>query len=112
MTEQPSDTPASGNTSLVVPLDPTGVPGLDEVLGGGIQRGSLAILVGPPGGGKTILAHHIAFSAARAGRRTTILTAFSEPTNKLIAHMRPFAFFDQDLLGQTLDIFSVQQFLR
>ncbi len=112
MTEQPSDTPASGNASLVVPLDPTGVPGLDEVLGGGIQRGSLAILVGPPAGGKTILAHHIAFSAARTGRRTTILTAFSEPTNKLIAHMRPFAFFDQDLLGQTLDIISIQQFLR
>jgi circadian clock protein KaiC len=85
---------------------------LDEVLGGGIQRGSLAIIAGPPGGGKTILAHQIAFTAARAGRRTTILTAFSEPTNKLIAHMRPFTFFDQDLLGQSLNVLSMQQFLR
>jgi circadian clock protein KaiC len=50
---------------------------LDEVLGGGVQRGSLAIIAGPPGGGKTILAHQIAFTAARANRRTTILTAFS-----------------------------------
>lgn len=95
-----------------IPLDPTGVAGLDEVLGGGIQRGSLAIIAGPPGGGKTILAHQIAFTAARAGRRTTILTAFSEPTNKLIAHMRPFTFFDQDLLGQSLNVLSMQQFLR
>lgn len=95
-----------------VPLDSTGVPGLDQVLGGGIQRGSLVILAGPPGGGKTILAHHMAFSAARAGRHTTILTAFSEPTNKLIAHMRPFAFFDPELLGQTLDVLSIQQLLR
>lgn len=95
-----------------IPLDPTGVAGLDEVLGGGIQRGSLAIIAGPPGGGKTILAHQIAFTAARAGRRTTILTAFSEPTNKLIAHMRPFTFFDQDLLGQSLSVLSMQQFLR
>ncbi|MGH2517750.1 MAG: RAD55 family ATPase, partial [Ktedonobacterales bacterium] len=82
------------------------------MLGGGIQRGSLAIIAGPPGGGKTILAHQIAFAAARSGRRTTILTAFSEPTNKLIAHMRPFAFFDDALLGQTLDVLSIQPFLR
>ncbi|HEX9035378.1 MAG TPA: ATPase domain-containing protein [Ktedonobacterales bacterium] len=105
--------PEAGDVATVtIPLDPTGAPGLDEVLGGGIQRGSLAIIAGPPGSGKTILAHQIAFAAARAGRRTVVLTAFSEPTNKLLAHMRPFAFFDQDLLGQTLEVFSAQQFLR
>ena len=115
MTEQHHDRNAavsSGGGSPPVPLETTGVPGLDEVLGGGIQRGSLAILAGPPGSGKTILAHHIAFSAARSGRRTTILTAFSEPTNKLIAHMRSFDFFDQELLGQMLDVLSIQQSLR
>lgn len=97
---------------MSLPLDSTGIAGLDEVLGGGIQRGSLVIVAGPPGGGKTILAHQIAFQAARAGRPTTILTAFSEPTNKLIAHMRPFSFFDQELLGGPLNILSIQQFLR
>ncbi|MGH2485902.1 MAG: RAD55 family ATPase, partial [Ktedonobacterales bacterium] len=97
---------------MSLPLDSTGIAGLDEVLGGGVQRGSLAIIAGPPGGGKTILAHQIAFQAARAGRNTTILTAFSEPTNKLIAHMRPFSFFDQDLLGGPLNVLSIQQFLR
>ena len=97
---------------MSLPLDSTGIAGLDEVLGGGIQRGSLAIIAGPPGGGKTILAHQIAFQAARSGRDTTILTAFSEPTNKLIAHMRPFRFFDQELLGGPLNILSIQQFLR
>lgn len=118
MTEHRSDRRNRGGNDAevsapsLVPLDPTGVPGLDGVLGGGIQRGSLAIIAGPPGGGKTILAHQIAFTAARAGRRTTILTAFSEPTNKLIAHMRPFTFFDQDLLGQSLNVLSMQQFLR
>src|SRR5215472_12598414 len=101
MTDRPDDTdPGSAPASL--PLDPSGVPGLDEVLGGGIQRGSLAIIAGPPGSGKTVLAHQLAFSAARSGRRTTVLTGFSEPTNKLIAHMQPFAFFDQELVGQML----------
>lgn len=112
MAEHRRDNAAASTQAASVPLDSTGVPGLDEVLGGGIQRGSLAILAGPPGGGKTILAHQIAFAAARSGRRTTILTAFSEPTNKLIAHMRPFAFFDETLLGQSLDVLSIQQFLR
>ena len=118
MTEHRGDgsSRSNGSNSSIpptpVPLDPTGVPGLDEVLGGGVQRGSLAIIAGPPGGGKTILAHQIAFTAARANRRTTILTAFSEPTNKLIAHMRPFTFFDQNLLGESLNVLSMQQFLR
>lgn len=111
MTEH-RETSEASSPPAPVPLDPTGVPGLDEVLGGGIQRGSLAILAGPPGGGKTILAHQIAFSAAQSGRRTTILTAFSEPTNKLITHMHPFTFFDEALLGQSLDVLSIQQFLR
>jgi circadian clock protein KaiC len=112
MTNERSDDHNPGSTPASPPLDPTGVPGLDEVLGGGIQRGSLAIITGPPGSGKTVLAHHLAFSAARGGRRTTVLTAFSEPTHKLIAHMQPFAFFDPILVGQTLDVLSIQQLLR
>jgi circadian clock protein KaiC len=35
----------------------TGVLGLDDILVGGIPEFSLIILGGPPGGGKTTLAH-------------------------------------------------------
>ena len=38
---------------------PTGVPGLDEILGGGLPEFSFNIIAGPPGGGKTTLAHQI-----------------------------------------------------
>jgi KaiC/GvpD/RAD55 family RecA-like ATPase len=34
----------------------TGIPGLDEILGGGIPQGRVVLLVGGPGAGKTILA--------------------------------------------------------
>src|SRR5437764_3758225 len=76
--------------------DPTGVPNLDGVLGGGLPRGALMLVVGAPGSGKTTLALQMAFAAARAGRRVLILTALSEPTNKLIAHLRTFTFFTED----------------
>ncbi|TXT46841.1 MAG: Circadian clock protein kaiC [Methylocystaceae bacterium] len=34
----------------------TGVPGLDRVLHGGLPRGSLILVEGPPGSGKTTMA--------------------------------------------------------
>ena len=92
-------------------VDATGVPNLDAILGGGLPRGTLAIVVGPPGSGKTTLACQIAFAAARAGRRALILTALSEPTSKLIAHLRTFGFFDETLLGGPVQVISLEQFL-
>ncbi|MDQ3175101.1 MAG: AAA family ATPase, partial [Acidobacteriota bacterium] len=43
---------------------PTGVPGLDEILGGGLPEFSFNIIAGAPGGGKTTLAHQIMFANA------------------------------------------------
>ncbi|MEO7094019.1 MAG: ATPase domain-containing protein, partial [Polyangiales bacterium] len=40
---------------------PSGVQGLDEVLGGGLPELSLSLIAGGPGTGKTTLAHQIVF---------------------------------------------------
>ena len=93
------------------PLEPTGIPNLDQILGGGLPRGALAIIVGPPGSGKTTLANQMAFAAAQAGQRVMVLTALSEPTSKLIAHLSAFDFFDDDLVGDNIQFLSLQQFL-
>ena len=42
----------------------TGVPGLDEVLGGGLPEFSFNLIAGPPGCGKTTLAHQMMFALA------------------------------------------------
>lgn len=99
------------STSSERPFEPTGVPGLDEVLGVGLARGALLMIVGPPGSGKTTLAAQIAFGAARAGRRAVIFTALSESTNKLIDHLRTLRFCDEAALGDTVQVLSIQTFL-
>ena len=56
---------------------PTGVPGLDEILGGGLPEFSFNIIAGAPGGGKTTLAHQIVFANATPERPALFPTARS-----------------------------------
>ena len=86
-----------GDEQRTTGLEPTGVPGLDEVLGGGIPRAASMLVVGSPGSGKTTLAAQIGVTTARAGRQVLILTALSEASNKLIDHLRSYRFFDDQL---------------
>jgi len=87
---------------------PTGVEGLGTLLGGNFTRGSLVFLVGMPGAGKTVLGSQILSEAARNGTQALILTAFSESHVKLLEHLRPFSFFDADLVGTTITMLSMQ----
>jgi DNA repair protein RadA/Sms len=52
----------------------TGVPELDRVLGGGLVPGSVVLLAGEPGVGKSTLLLEVAAQAARAGRRALYIT--------------------------------------
>ena len=49
----------------------SGVAGLDELLGGGIDFGTSTLVVGPAGSGKSTIAAHYAVAVARSGRRAT-----------------------------------------
>ncbi len=46
---------------------PTGIHGLDEMLGGGLLQGTTTLLAGDPGVGKTITAWHFILNGARRG---------------------------------------------
>ncbi|HET9221786.1 MAG TPA: ATPase domain-containing protein, partial [Roseiflexaceae bacterium] len=90
---------------------PTGVPGLDPLLGGGLSPGALTLLIGPPGAGKTVLGSQIIFTAVRSGLRALIITAYSEGNVKYISHLRQFEFFDETLIGDAVSLFSMQTLL-
>ena len=44
----------------------SGVALLDQLLGGGVERGTSTLLIGPPGSGKSTIALQYAGAAARA----------------------------------------------
>ena len=55
----------------------SGVPELDELMGGGIDRGTSTLFVGPPGAGKSTLALQYAATAALRGDHAAVF-AFEE----------------------------------
>lgn len=72
----------------------SGVPGLDELLGGGLPRLSFNIIGGAPGSGKTTVAQQIMFALASVDRPALYFTALGEPPIKMLRYQQRFAFFD------------------
>ncbi|HKP48575.1 MAG TPA: ATPase domain-containing protein [Gemmatimonadales bacterium] len=58
----------------------TGVSGLDEMLGGGLRRGSTSLIIGPTGSGKTTLGLQFALAAAAANEPTLYVNFQENPT--------------------------------
>lgn len=48
---------------------PTGIPELDNVLGGGLDKGKLGLVIGPTGFGKTTMMTAFAYNAAVMGKK-------------------------------------------
>jgi circadian clock protein KaiC len=88
---------------------PTGVPGLDEILGGGLPEYSFNIIAGAPGCGKTTLAHQIAFANATPECPALYFTVLGEPAIKMLRYQQQFAFFDHAKLECSLRFINLSQ---
>ena len=88
---------------------PTGVPGLDEILGGGLPEYSFNIVAGAPGGGKTTLAHQVLFANATVERPGLYFTVLGEPAIKMLRYQQQFSFFDAKKLGTAVRFVNLSQ---
>jgi circadian clock protein KaiC len=85
----------------------SGVPGMDQVLGGGLPEYSFNIIAGPPGSGKTTLAHQLMFGMASAERSALYFTVLGEPPLKMLRYQQQFDFFDSDKVNEAVRFFSL-----
>jgi circadian clock protein KaiC len=96
----PSTEIKSESARVTIRKLPTGVPGLDDILGGGVPEFSMVILGGTPGCGKTTLAHQIVFANATPERPALYFTILGEPVVKMLRYQQQFSFFDASKIGQ------------
>jgi circadian clock protein KaiC len=80
--------------STDIPRVQTGVPNLDAILHGGLPKGSLTVVSGPPGSGKTTFTQQICFHNASANARILSFGTLSQPTAKTLQYLQQFSFFD------------------
>ena len=70
------------------------VPGLDQILGGGLFRTGVYIIQGLPGCGKTILANQICYGHVAEGGSAVYVTLLAESHSRMIQHLSALSFFD------------------
>jgi circadian clock protein KaiC len=97
------------NTKVTIKNLPTGVPGLDQILGGGLPEYSFNIIAGSPGCGKTTLAHQIAFRNATAERPALYFTILGEPALKMLRYQQQNDFFDADKVGTAIHFVNLSE---
>src|SRR5688500_16357784 len=98
-------TPTTSPPSALERL-PSGVPGLDVVLGGGFFRAGVYIVQGLPGSGKTILANQICYSHVAAGGAAVYVSLLAESHARMLQHIRSLSFFDERAIPDRLSYLS------
>ncbi len=81
---------------------PTGIPGLDTILRGGLLKSGIYILRGEPGTGKTVLGNQFCFNHVAAGHRAVYVTLLAETHDRMLQHMQMMSFFDPTCIPDDL----------
>jgi circadian clock protein KaiC len=87
----------------------TGVPGLDEIVGGGLPEFSFNIIAGAPGSGKTTLAHQFVFANATPERPALYFTVLGESAIKMLRYQQQYTYFDPAKLPDAVRFINLSQ---
>ncbi len=80
----------------------TGTNRLDVVMGGGLPRDAISLVIGLPGSGKTILAQQCVFRNADREHPALYLSTVSEPLEKILRYGQTLSFFDPAAVGASV----------
>lgn len=86
---------------------PTGVRGLDDIIGGGLPEFSFNIIAGTPGCGKTTLAHQIIFANSTPEKPALYFTVLGEPPIKMLRYQQQYSFFEPARLNESIRFFNL-----
>ena len=87
----------------------TGVPGLNDVLGGGLPALSFNLITGGPGAGKTTLAMQVLFATATSERPGLFITLLGETSLKMLRYQQQFEFFDLARVGSDVHFLNLSE---
>jgi circadian clock protein KaiC len=91
----------------------TGIEGFDTLIEGGIQRGDLILLAGPPGSGKTIFASQYLYHGISKKDERGLYVSFAENREAFLRNMKrlgmDFERYEREGKFRFLDLFLVKE---
>ena len=83
-----------------LPKAPTGIPGMDEITGGGLPKGRPTLVAGGAGCGKTLFAMEFLINGAMQYNEPGVFVAFEENAEELAQNVASLGFDLNDLIRQ------------
>lgn len=108
MTKKSSPRRARPSRAALELID-TGVPGLNDVLGGGVPALSFNLIAGSPGSGKTTMAMQILFANATAERPGLFITLLGETSLKMLRYQQLYDFFKADRIESEVHFLNLSE---
>jgi circadian clock protein KaiC len=81
---------------------PTGIRGLDTILGGGLWKGGIYVVTGHPGAGKTTFGNQMSFRYVADGGRAVYVTLLSETHARMLFQIQSMTFCRPEAVGSSL----------
>ncbi|MFH1255989.1 MAG: ATPase domain-containing protein [Candidatus Diapherotrites archaeon] len=78
----------------------SGIPGLDELMGGGVPKGNLVVLSGDPGSGKTVFCWQFLYEGAKTFAENGVYVSLEETEESILEGAKEFGWELKELIDK------------